>query len=76
MALTNTLGHIMDQQTSDDLLIIGRVIDIAKQHSCEVSGFNLEEFNFDIVGPNPEKEKECLQALSEWSKKIIEMVKR
>ncbi|MCK5607755.1 hypothetical protein KAR91_38085 [Candidatus Pacearchaeota archaeon] len=55
----------MNQQTADDLLLIERIIDVTKQYGCEITAFNIEEFNFDIIGPSPEKEEECVQALSE-----------
>ena len=65
--LANSQGYIMDQQTSDDLMLCGRIKDIAQQYGCELTNINLDELDFAIVG---ERSYEAGEAILKYLTKI------
>jgi len=65
--LANSQGYLMDQQTSDDLMLCGRIQDIAQQYDCELSNINLDEMDFAIVG---ERSYEAGEAILKYLSKV------
>jgi len=65
--LANSTGYIMDQQTSDDLMLCGRLQDIAQQYGCELTNVNLDDMDFAIVG---EKSYEAGEAILKYLTKV------